>query len=46
MNEKLKDISRMVYEYTWNINKKIEITKTSQLVILELKSTVPDIKIH
>ena len=39
MDKELKEIRKTMYEQNGNINKEMEITKTHQIEILELKST-------
>lgn len=45
INKKQKKIRRMLYEQVVNINKRIEIIKRDQIEIMELKSTIHEIKI-
>lgn len=37
MDKEPKEIRRMMYDQTGNINKEVEIIKTNQIEILELK---------
>lgn len=44
MNKELKEISILIYEKNESINKGIEIIKRNQTKILELKSTITEMK--
>lgn len=44
MDKELKETKRMVSEQIDTINKKLEIIKRNQIEILDLKTTIPEMK--